>query len=90
MAILLFLATLVSGTAALVAEVVWFRALGRGVGTSAEALAVVSASFLGGLGIGAAVAIPAARSHQERGPGTGPASRIPPMRSAHAGSAGSR
>jgi spermidine synthase len=53
---LVLLAAAVSGAAALVAEVVWFRALGRGVGTSAEALAVVSASFLGGLGIGAAIA----------------------------------
>ncbi len=53
---LLLLAAWISGTAALVAETVWFRALGRGVGTSAEALAVVSASFLGGLGLGAAVA----------------------------------
>ncbi|MBL9088894.1 MAG: hypothetical protein JNM10_17275 [Planctomycetia bacterium] len=53
---LLLLAAWISGTAALVAETIWFRALGRGVGTSAEALAVVSASFLGGLGLGAAVA----------------------------------
>jgi spermidine synthase len=52
---LAFLAVLVSGTAALVAEVAWFRGLGRGVGTSAEALAVVTAAFLGGLGLGAAV-----------------------------------
>src|SRR5262245_24312057 len=56
MPVLLLFAATVSGVAALVAEVVWFRALGRGVGTSAEALAVVSASFLGGLGIGAAIA----------------------------------
>ena len=56
MALLLLLAATVSGAAALVAEVVWFRGLGRGVGTSAEALAVVSAAFLGGLGVGAAVA----------------------------------
>src|SRR5437773_2454486 len=53
---LLLLAVWLSGAAALVAEVVWFRALGRGVGTSAEALAVVSAAFLGGLGLGAAIA----------------------------------
>ncbi len=56
MAALLLLAVWLSGAAALIAEVVWFRGLGRGVGTSAEALAVVSAAFLGGLGIGAAVA----------------------------------
>src|SRR5437773_9702797 len=56
MAPLLLVAATVSGAAALVAEVVWFRALSRGVGTSAEALAVVSAAFLGGLGIGAAIA----------------------------------
>lgn len=55
MAFLLLLAVWFSGTAALAAEVVWFRGLGRGVGTSAEALAVVSAAFLGGLGIGAAI-----------------------------------
>ncbi|MFO0934858.1 MAG: hypothetical protein U1E39_19405 [Planctomycetota bacterium] len=62
---LLLLAAWISGTAALVAETIWFRALGRGVGTSAEALAVVSASFLGGLGLGAAIAsrrAPTARS----------------------------
>lgn len=56
MAALLLLAVWLSGAAALIAEVVWFRGLGRGVGTSAEALAVVSAAFLGGLGIGAALA----------------------------------
>jgi hypothetical protein len=61
MGVLLLLAAAVSGTAALVAEVVWFRGLGRGVGTSAEALAVVSASFLGGLGIGAAISARLAR-----------------------------
>ncbi len=55
-ALLILLAATISGTAALVAEVGWFRALGRGVGTSAEALAVVTAGFLGGLGIGAAIA----------------------------------
>src|SRR5262245_16164319 len=56
MPLLLLLAAWVSGAAALTAETLWFRALGRGMGTSAEALAVVSASFLGGLGIGAAIA----------------------------------
>jgi len=56
MALLLLLAAFLSGCAALVAETLWFRALGRGVGTSAEALAVVSAAFLGGLGLGAWVA----------------------------------
>src|SRR5262245_18910223 len=56
MPLLLLLAAWISGAAALAAETLWFRALGRGMGTSAEALAVVSASFLGGLGVGAAIA----------------------------------
>ena len=56
MALLLLLAAFLSGGSALVAETLWFRALGRGMGTSAEALAVVSAAFLGGLGLGALLA----------------------------------
>lgn len=64
MAALLLVAAFLSGTAALAAEVVWFRSLGRGVGTTAEALAVVSAAFLGGLGIGAAVSARLAPNHK--------------------------
>ena len=66
MAALLLLAAWVSGAAALAAETMWFRGLGRGVGTSAEALAVVSAAFLGGLGVGAAIA--ARRAPRARSP----------------------
>ncbi len=64
MAALLLVAAFLSGTAALAAEVVWFRSLGRGVGTTAEALAVVSAAFLGGLGIGAAISARLAPTHR--------------------------
>ncbi len=64
MAALLLVAAFLSGTAALAAEVVWFRSLGRGVGTTAEALAVVSAAFLGGLGIGAALSARLAPTHK--------------------------
>ncbi len=64
MAALLLVAAFLSGTAALAAEVVWFRSLGRGVGTTAEALALVSAAFLGGLGIGAALSSRLAPGHE--------------------------
>jgi spermidine synthase len=46
-------AALLSGITALAAQTVWVRALGRGLGTTTEALAAVAAVFLGGLGLGA-------------------------------------
>jgi len=47
---------LVSGAAALVYEVLWTRALGLVLGTTAVALSLVLAAFMGGLALGSAAA----------------------------------
>jgi spermidine synthase len=52
---LLILMVAVSGVAGLVHEVAWARALGQVIGTSLQSLAAVLVSFLGGLGLGAAI-----------------------------------
>jgi spermidine synthase len=47
------LASMLAGASALAAETLWVRALGRGLGTTPEALAAVTGLFLAGLGLGA-------------------------------------
>jgi spermidine synthase len=47
------LAATLSGVSALAAQMVWIRALGRGLGTTVESLAAVAGVFLAGLGVGA-------------------------------------
>lgn len=51
--LLLFLATFLSGVAALVYEVTWVRQLGALIGSTTVAVNIVLAVFFGGLGIGA-------------------------------------
>jgi spermidine synthase len=50
----------ISGCAGLVHEVAWARALGQSLGNSLQALTAVLAAFLGGLGLGSAIAARAA------------------------------
>ncbi|MFQ5877968.1 MAG: fused MFS/spermidine synthase [Acidobacteriota bacterium] len=51
----------VSGAAGLIHEVVWARLLGQSLGHSLQSLSAVLVAFLGGLGLGAAIASRAAR-----------------------------
>ena len=55
MTTVLCLVFLVSGTAALIFETLWFRQAGLAVGNTVWASAIVTASFMGGLAIGNAV-----------------------------------
>jgi len=58
-------AAALGGTSTLAAEMLWIRGLGRGVGTSYEAVAMVAGLFLAGLALGALLAArPAARSRR--------------------------
>jgi spermidine synthase len=50
---LLLLAAALAGVATLAAEMLWIRGLGRGVGTTYEAVAMIAGLFLAGLGVGA-------------------------------------
>ncbi len=50
---LVLLAAALTGVATLAAEMLWIRGLGRGIGTTYEALALVAGLFLAGLGLGA-------------------------------------
>jgi len=47
-------AAALAGCAALAAEMLWIRGLGRGIGTTHEAMATVAGLFLAGLGLGSA------------------------------------
>ncbi len=50
---LVLLASALAGLATLAAEMLWIRGLGRGLGTTFEAVALVAGLFLAGLGLGA-------------------------------------
>lgn len=50
---LLLLAAALAGVATLAAEMLWIRGLGRGIGTTYEAVALIAGLFLAGLGLGA-------------------------------------
>jgi len=50
---LVLLAAGLAGAATLAAEMLWIRGMGRGVGTTYEAVALVAGLFLSGLGLGA-------------------------------------